>query len=642
MKKTIATLLYWTINISAYFTLIFICFYALFFAWISFDGAMHMQAGLNMFTKGKFILDYTPELQSEIKSPIEFFNGLFVLILGKNTIAVNLFNTICYFSFFLIIKKLSKQLNTVLPLIFFSFISFSPGFLEFAFGGYGEFPALMFALIGMYILLKKSNYINTLLSAILVAFSLSSKWVMVLIIPGVLTILLLNRDKKKTIIFLSTCAAICLGIFIYENIYSLNMEYESIKPFFLDILYQATPTENTFYNNYVERIGLFWNQYVTYSNGYLIAILKIILFAINAIVGTTIISKHLINKEVSHKSITKFYLFLLISSTIYILWWFFLSAKPWYRRALNADILLILTTSLSLWMLQNIYKEKSPILKTTIIICSAIIFINAVHVGAIKFTDTIQKKEDNAIFKSEMLINSLKSLNEDSIFFGYGWWQAPKWAFFSNKKFKDLYKEDHSICYKTNSNCYIFFEVENQITPDELDTINNRFNLETITEFGSFSIKKILPKNQNFKYKLGAIINWSTQEDIYKFDPGGWSSSESTHTWTIGREATLSISLEKLPEKDLEMKLTLTPFTVPNKLDEQMIEVYINDNYIQTFSAKTYGEYSIEIPLKYIETPLINIKLSISNPTVPASLGIDDDSRELGIALHSITIEEKK
>jgi len=143
-------------------TFFFICFYVLLFVKLSFDGALHYQAAINLIKKGKPILDNFEHLFLAIGLPFQVIASLIFLLFGKSLITANIPNILFYFFLFVFTMILSKRSKSILPLLAFIATSFNFGFMLFGFAGYGEMPALVIAIIGGYLFIL-INIIKNLL-----------------------------------------------------------------------------------------------------------------------------------------------------------------------------------------------------------------------------------------------------------------------------------------------------------------------------------------------------------------------------------------------------------------------------------------------------------------------------------------------
>ena len=147
----------------------FISLYSLFYQGLSFDGALHSQAAINLYDSGNYKLDY-PIGQTQIKVPFQVVNGFFLTLFGKNFVAANLANVVFFILFGIILFKLSNRYSSQYLLLGLITLSFSPGLLALGFKGYGEVAALGFGLFGiMFITKSPKTSLNYLFGGLLIS-----------------------------------------------------------------------------------------------------------------------------------------------------------------------------------------------------------------------------------------------------------------------------------------------------------------------------------------------------------------------------------------------------------------------------------------------------------------------------------------
>uniref|UniRef100_UPI003B3B234E hypothetical protein n=1 Tax=Rhodopseudomonas sp. TaxID=1078 RepID=UPI003B3B234E len=120
----------------------------------------------------------------------------------------------------------------------------------------------------------------------------------------------------------------------------------------------------------------------------------------------------------------------------------------------------------------------------------------------------------------------------------------------------------------------------------------------------------------------------------------GWSDSEPTGTWTIGPRATLKIDASpEIQPKDLEIE-GLGFFGGVH--DHVWIEIKVNGHIARraslTSAAASFNErIGIPEPDRNPSAP-IEIDITIRSPAIPASLGVSNDPRELGIFVRRVSL----
>lgn len=144
-------------------------------------------------------------------------------------------------------------------------------------------------------------------------------------------------------------------------------------------------------------------------------------------------------------------------------------------------------------------------------------------------------------------------------------------------------------------------------------------------------------------YSLDESINF-TQESFNadKWLSSGWSSPEVNGTWTLGNNASLFLKSPDLigqnPQR-LKLKATINPFLNTPQLATQQVDVSINNKLIGQWNVDLAQEYTMTIPTDIVADPLLHITFTIPQATSPASLGMNGDTRKLGILFKKLVIE---
>src|SRR5436190_5735025 len=134
-----------------------------------------------------------------------------------------------------------------------------------------------------------------------------------------------------------------------------------------------------------------------------------------------------------------------------------------------------------------------------------------------------------------------------------------------------------------------------------------------------------------------ARIDFTTR-DAEKYLWYGWSIAEPQSRWTSATHATMIFSLTEI--RPLNLKITMAPFVVPGKLDEQRVTFKLNGWILTTLPLRNseLADYRLSLPVEYLHAKNI-LDFQILGATTPASLGIGLDQRQLGIRVASIEVE---
>lgn len=125
----------------------------------------------------------------------------------------------------------------------------------------------------------------------------------------------------------------------------------------------------------------------------------------------------------------------------------------------------------------------------------------------------------------------------------------------------------------------------------------------------------------------------------------GWSQPEPFGTWTDGSSPTICFIVEDTPEtyQQLQLNFELIPF-LAFAHTEQQIKVFINEHHVETWlfnGTESTEEKRTIIFLKELldESKIITIRFQISSPISPSSLGLSNDTRQIGLGLISISLD---
>jgi SAM-dependent methyltransferase len=118
----------------------------------------------------------------------------------------------------------------------------------------------------------------------------------------------------------------------------------------------------------------------------------------------------------------------------------------------------------------------------------------------------------------------------------------------------------------------------------------------------------------------------------------GFARPEEEGTWTDGHEAKISLAIDPTCEEDVLLRLEITGF-VEKGLPKQIVEVSLDEEPAGVWAITKTG-FSIRqlvLPLdRHVRGQEITITFNLPNAQSPASLGLADDHRELGIGIRRL------
>ena len=159
--------------------------------------------------------------------------------------------------------------------------------------------------------------------------------------------------------------------------------------------------------------------------------------------------------------------------------------------------------------------------------------------------------------------------------------------------------------------------------------------------FYKFNSKPHLGNWQNFdintmRPNAGEIISFSRPgSSLIPYTlTRGWNNREDWGVWSKGNESVLTIPTPNVPIKSITLNLRAF---VNGAIPRQIIQVDLNNNFVGEYSLDRFEGNLINIPLTSSEINAGYITLSFKIPMAasPASIGMDNDDRTLGIGIVS-------
>lgn len=110
---------------------------------------------------------------------------------------------------------------------------------------------------------------------------------------------------------------------------------------------------------------------------------------------------------------------------------------------------------------------------------------------------------------------------------------------------------------------------------------------------------------------------------------------------TIGNKFQLTLPV-KPTQSNLALSTTFSPLIVPGRLNNQVVDVYINNQKIGQWIATKEDTYKLTIPEKFNLSATLDITFIIPKAISPLELGVSNDARALGIAMKNLSLTSTK
>jgi hypothetical protein len=145
------------------------------------------------------------------------------------------------------------------------------------------------------------------------------------------------------------------------------------------------------------------------------------------------------------------------------------------------------------------------------------------------------------------------------------------------------------------------------------------------------------PANALPESVIGQVIKFTSDSERYRVS--GWSRTEGNFAWTEGTSARLALPIP-VDAGALKLSMTLRGLTQPPTLPAQSVEVYVKDKKIADWQVSETAPFTAEIPAELTKgTKKLNLEFRIPKATSPNALGMNADTRLLGICAYSIELK---
>jgi len=117
----------------------------------------------------------------------------------------------------------------------------------------------------------------------------------------------------------------------------------------------------------------------------------------------------------------------------------------------------------------------------------------------------------------------------------------------------------------------------------------------------------------------------------------GWSVDEAGFTWSIGTNSRLTVPLKNEPGP-LALEISLNPMLAPPALRRQRLMLDVNGTRLADEHIGAEATLGVVLPPAMLESGQLDITLHHPQAQIPAELGISQDPRRLGFAVHDLIL----
>ncbi|HQT84425.1 MAG: hypothetical protein B7Z58_07690 [Acidiphilium sp. 37-64-53] len=136
-------------------------------------------------------------------------------------------------------------------------------------------------------------------------------------------------------------------------------------------------------------------------------------------------------------------------------------------------------------------------------------------------------------------------------------------------------------------------------------------------------------------------ISFGWAGSITTIPNGGIDLNDGEHvSWTEQQTVWFEI-IPRWPVKDLNLRLSASPFLVPGKISFQQVSVYVNGLFCGLTNLFESQECNFHIPRNAVSGRATRITLAIPTAISPKHLDLSEDVRTLGIAITAVCVSAK-
>ena len=424
-----------------------------------------------------------------------------------------------------------------------------PGFLLQGVKALGEFPAVLYFVIGIYLLClaeKSNTKVNLFCAGVLFAFSVLSKQIFILVFFPILFYCLILKNNLLTRMSLISSFLTTLILFELYKLYCMGFEN------YLELYHQticflpaagASPRPISILSIIQKLQFLSDSLYLRID---IFIIISIFLFVFCVIIC--------VNNMQNKTYVIPFYLFFEVISIIF---WFLFISKIAYRHIMSYILLIIpffVYMVICFIKYYISYKGKTSRKVSILLILLLIIvpIMNSVYLNV------NQQVMDFQIEKSESyvqlrFIELVKEEISDDQYIGYwDWWRAPEVSFFIKNNFIDLSRLDSLVVFSKNG---IYYNLKNE-------------SLMYILITGIQ--QKLDPNLGPLEPLLGSSVISECRNtecySLYRYNSFGWNESINLTKWRfITKNASVSIKSDVSQKSNISIEIF--SFQKPRQLD---------------------------------------------------------------------------
>lgn len=430
-------------------------FYLQYHTPICFDGGMNFTVSRSLNETGKYATDYQEQelfaVRIQTGAPVIFATSILNLIFGINSnnmqIVTTIFGILLTMMIYVILSKKTDYFFAIITTVLLLSLTY---YTNVSYLGIGETTMGFFILLFCCLLCKAEEEEKTLyyvLAGLCVGLGYLTKTIYLIIAPVVGLVLLMRLILKKGKLknYLLVLLGALLPVVLFEvyrmSQMGMNAYVDWWKFMIMDILGQAgvtdqhTGTQVRNIDQFVHHIKVFCE----YFNIHVVAFG--FMYALPLISG---IVEYRRNKKIE-------LLILLIYGIglIYIFWWVVMSptVKLWPRRVLMGYVCAVISFAWAIWVLLKKTFDNKKVQITICVVVSLCLAFPIHNNFKESFVETHAHKKQYELYTQG--VEYMKSLPDNSVFYGISWWENPTISGMSGLKMLNLEYgiDDYTNCY---------------------------------------------------------------------------------------------------------------------------------------------------------------------------------------------------
>ena len=171
---------------------------------------------------------------------------------------------------------------------------------------------------------------------------------------------------------------------------------------------------------------------------------------------------------------------------------------------------------------------------------------------------------------------------------------------------------------------------ELQVAGKSESPLNWHYTGTVMTESGEVSVRPV---------EYGQALNFEVAGTDHYYTYLSWLGPQEGGTWLYDYTGSIYIPLTSKPKCDLEISMELTPNLAPPSVNYQDVLLYINGNYITTWSVDSRAIFKAKIPKLLANEGVLNIRMDVPNAFQPFTKVIGtEETRYLGVQMRTLQI----